>query len=180
MIAILWIVAYAAVAVFIGRSIYNTTLLEEYNKRLNNLQSQLDHMKKWHLEYHKKETLEEVALDEVYKFTMTREAAVFTGIFWPLTGLWYLLYLKSKNCNVRIMPKNVVEKQIALQKDKEASDKKYEEALKILKDAGIEDVQHAKELQEQNKIFKKSLEDKGFNTSGIDFSVGLDQLKKRN
>jgi hypothetical protein len=136
---IICIVAYIVIGIVVGRGIYNINLLKEYTRRLKLLQHETDHMKKWNLEYHRKGTLEEVALDEVYKFTMTREEATFNGIFWPFAGLWYFLYLKAKQSNFHIMPKNVVEKQIALQKDKNESDRKYKAALQILKDAGIEE-----------------------------------------
>lgn len=134
-IAILCVAIYCVMAIFVGRSIYNITLLRVYEDNLKRLQS--NSMKDWYIGYYKKDTIEEVALHQVFRHTMTRENAVMLGTFWLFSGLWYLLHLKG--AKIRIVPKNVVEKQIEAKKKQLETQEKLSEAIKLLKAAGIKE-----------------------------------------
>lgn len=154
---LLWIMAglaaYAVIGLAIGWRIYNLILLADYKKTLQ----EWDRTTSFHREFYKEsydaETLEEAAFQRAKTFG-TGQRATAEGVFWPFVGVWQWIYLEFAMHGKRIMPKNLVEKEIA----KVASKRKELAALKILiadaKAAGIdvtglEEIVKTKRLESQ-------------------------------
>jgi hypothetical protein len=133
------IIAYCVLGIAVGRSIYNITLLKAYEDKFSKLNSENEWTTNWYLKHYNKSSLKEVALHEALSHTVVRESAVMHGIFWLFSGLWYLIYLKSRKMNIQVFPKNVVEKHIDAKKKQIVTEKKLKEAIKLLKAAGMKE-----------------------------------------
>lgn len=143
-------VGYVVIAFMVRHIILNETVMIEFKKRLNELKRSSEHMQEWECNYHKVDSIEEAALDQVKSYTMVYEDANFSAIFWPFWGLWKAMYFKLRNSKINIIPKNSVEKLI---EDKRKNLKDIEElevTLRTLKSTGI-DTSLIKEIIKEKK-----------------------------
>lgn len=103
------IVAYIVIAIAVGRSIFNHYIAIEYSKQLRSHVFDSD--------VRRHGSKEAAAYANAKLRSDADVGATFLGVFWPVTGLWVLLYIKLakffKVRTVRFLPANDIQKQIA-------------------------------------------------------------------